>query len=213
MLLWLFLAMLANQTYAQESQQSCFVEIPVFDARGNPLPFEIKSVMSEQGDINLLTTEQKDYRMTAYRDKLYFSERLLGRSGFDITLEYEKRKLRTRIALMACQQRTSLQYGSLDTGADVAWSVVKGRVSGCQFSGEWWIRAVPMFGGHEGISYHEGYIHPADGAFHIVSSMGGGRHIVVIGKGKDPVRVVGFDVFIGGKNEMGTVDLAGTCPN
>jgi len=72
-----------------------------------------------------------------------------------------------------------------------------------------------MFGGlTDARVVHEGYLHKADGSFRITASMQGERHIVVIGRGRDPVISLGVDVVEGGQhNDVGTVDLRGKCPN
>ncbi len=114
------------------------------------------------------------------------------------------------ISITACQGRVSVEYGERDTGADVAWSVVNGQLRGCQLKGDWWIRAMPMFGCHAGQSF-EGYIDPTSGRFSFACSRGE-RHIVIVGRGKEPIKAVAVDVVAGGDNDMGVVDITGLCP-
>jgi hypothetical protein len=67
-----------------------------------------------------------------------------------------------------------------------------------------------MYGNQGLIS--DGYISPSDGSFRVPVSTTGGRHILVIGKEKTPLRSMGIDVTAGEKNDMGVVDLSGSCP-
>jgi len=69
---------------------------------------------------------------------------------------------------------------------------------------------MPMFGGHEGPTV-EGYIDSSDGRFWL-NCYRGERHIVVIGRDKQPIKAFGFDLISGGKNDAGTIDLSGLCP-
>jgi hypothetical protein len=69
---------------------------------------------------------------------------------------------------------------------------------------------MPMFGGHEGPNI-EGYIQSVDGRF-LLSCFRGERHIVVIGRDKQPIKTFGIDVVAGGKNDIGVVNLTGLCP-
>jgi hypothetical protein len=201
-------------TSGVEMPAPCFVEIPVYDATGNRLEVTVTEVSFAEGapGIDLLTTSRQEYRVTRGKDRLYFSKRILGRI-VELTLAVQAgMRAKKRVALMDCQQRTSLQYGELDSGADVRASSLKGRISGCQIVGDWWIRAMPMFGAHADPASYEGYIRPGDGSFWLTGSMRGERHIVVIGKDRQPIRAFGTDVVVGGENELGIVELGTSCP-
>lgn len=191
----------------------CYVDIPLYDARGNRLSYTVVAVTPEgEKKVDLLTFPEPQYRITAKGQRLYFPVKWVGGRRIEITLKAETGgTVVGRIALMDCQQRTSMQDGLLDTGFDVSTSTVRGRFTGCRIEGDWWISAMPMFHGQEYPLLHEGYIH-SDGAFSITSSMQGQRHVFVVGKGKDPVKAFAADVVIGGKNELGDIDLSGSCP-
>jgi hypothetical protein len=114
--------------------------------------------------------------------------------------------------LVDCQQRNSLRYGQEFDGFDVAWSTISGHLSGCQFTGDWWVRAMPMFGGPGAAWAYDGHIR-SDGKFSISGNMPGVRHMIVVGKDKQPIRVIAVDVTVGiAENEAGSVDLTGLCP-
>ncbi len=191
----------------------CFVDVPLYDARGNRLSYEVLGVTPEGGkSIDLLTFPEPQYRIVAVGERLHFHGKLVGGRRIEVTLRTKPgRKVVARIALMDCHQRTSLQEGRLDTGLDVSTSTVRGRFTGCRMAGDWWVSAMPMFHGQEYPLLHEGFIRP-DGAFSITSSMTGQRHIIVVGKGKEPVKAFAADVVIGGKNEVGNIDLSASCP-
>lgn len=71
---------------------------------------------------------------------------------------------------------------------------------------------MPMFGGDDFRPSFEGYIDPKDGAFSLRASMPGERYVIVIGKDRQPVKAFATDVTAGGKNNMGSISLAGSCP-
>jgi hypothetical protein len=212
------LALILASSYAKaaESLPGCSLEVPVYDARGERLSFRISAVSPEgESGVDLLNTREREYRVVAKGEKLYFQASFIGKRRLQLVLENgEGRKITTYVAITHCQQRTSVEYGgardgTLGTG-DVAYSMVGGRLTGCELVGDWWIRAMPMFGGQDSPVIYEGFIRRDDGVFSIASSHGE-RHIIVIGKGKQPVRVLAFDVVEGGLNEIGVVDLTGSC--
>jgi hypothetical protein len=210
--LWPFI-MLGASCFAA-SQPSCVVDLAVYGPRGDRTATMLLSVNPPPGEgvannIDFLTTELEQYRMSWDGNRLHFPEALLGRTVM-LTLQDEVgRKFKTRITFVACQQRTSVVHGQLDSGADVGASTITGRISGCKTIGDWWIRATPMFGSQ--LSY-EGRISQTDGTFHLTANLAGERYIIVIGKDKEPLKVLATDVVIGGKNEMGVLDLTGVCP-
>ncbi len=191
----------------------CYVDVPLYDARGNRLSYKLVSVTPEGGkDADLLTFADPQYRVTPKGERLYVSKKFVGARRIEVTLKSETGStVVARIAVMDCQQRTSLSDGRLDTELDVFASTVRGRFTGCPMAGDWWVSAMPMFHGQEYPLLHEGYIQP-DGVFWITSSMQGQRHMIVVGKGKLPVKVFAADIVIGGKNELGDIDLSASCP-
>ncbi len=161
--------------------------------------------------MDLLTVQQKEYRASVSGEKLYFVKQFLGRSLL-ITFEDDgQRRFKQRVTLMSCEQRWSITRGQLDSGADVSGSMVSGRFSGCVFSGNWWIRAMPMFGAEQSPRAFDGYV-KNDGSFQVTASLAGQRYIFVVGKDKQPIKAIAVDVVVGGKNETGIVDLTGLCP-
>lgn len=204
-------------TSSAQAQPACSAHLPVYDAKGAHLQFRIVDVRPDTGEkdmdkIDLLHTEKGEYRLKADGETLYFSKAWIGGKAVRVTLEGPKgAKVYGRVRFLACEQRTSFRYRQLDTGFDVGWSTITGRLSGCEFMGDWWIRAMPMFGGPELSPSFEGYVRP-DGRFSIDQGMDGVRHIIVVGKGNQPVKTFTVDVVVGGKNDAGTVDLHGLCP-
>ncbi|MGA2436645.1 MAG: hypothetical protein ABSG25_15325 [Bryobacteraceae bacterium] len=206
----LFLA--ATGMCSDSAKLDCSVQLPAYDEIGNRIQLKITSV-ARDGMIhpNLLTTTG-DFHMMVHGQSLDFSSAAL-RHRIDVTyITPDGKKLTTRLVLMACHQRASLEYGNLDSEADVIGSTITGRITGCKLNGDWWIRAMPMFGQcTEGLV--EGYIRQADGMFQLDGNMWGDRHIIVIGKGKEPVKAFAVNVTVGGlHNDVGTIDLSGSCP-
>jgi len=68
-----------------------------------------------------------------------------------------------------------------------------------------------MFGGHDRVHVVDGYVE-SDGAFWVVLEVYGVRHLLIVGKGKKPLKVIGVDVTIGQNIKLGVVDLSGQCP-
>jgi hypothetical protein len=209
-------AQTATPGKAEGSLPACSLDVPVYDPKGQKLAFRIAAVSPEGNDaVDLLAIQQKEYRVVVRGERLFFPAGLIGKRRLRLILENESEKrITTHVSLMHCQQRVSLEYGVLSTlsTGDVAWSTVTGRLTGCKLAGDWWVRALPMFGGQDSPIIHEGFVRPSDGAFWIASSMHGERHIIVVGNGSQPVKVFGFDVTEGGRNDVGAVDLAGLCP-
>jgi len=116
------------------------------------------------------------------------------------------------MVVASCRLRTSLFFGESDKGVDVSGVWVTGRLSGCKFVGDWWVRAAPMFGGHDRVHVVDGYVE-SDGTFWLVLEVYGVRHLLIVGKGKEPLKVIGVDVTIGQNIKLGVVDLSGQCPN
>jgi hypothetical protein len=211
MLLLLLLLLATGRAEPGDSYPQCFLEIPVYGATGERLDFRVVTVTPERERVDLLTAKEQEFRVMVRGDRLYFPKSLIGKRPLDITVADRKGIRMTRtVALTDCEQRMSFEHGEQDSGADVGWQTVRGRISGCKLVGEWWIRAMPMFGGHEGPTF-EGYIRPADGSFSLSCSRGE-RHIIIIGKGQQPIKTFGTNVIGGGKNDIGTVDLSGLCP-
>jgi hypothetical protein len=211
----LSIAYVSGMSCVARPQSPCFAEMPVYDAAGNRVPFNIVEVtLEEDKTVNFLASKYREYGVEVRGSTLYFSKALIGRKPIEVTLENPQgRRLKRRLVLLGCELRTSVQYGQLDSGADVGWSTIIGRISGCNLTGDWWVRATPMFGGLDDIGRSfEGYVRSSDGTFSLHSSIRGERYIIAIGKDKQPVKAVGTNVIVGGRNDVGVVDLKGLCP-
>lgn len=87
-----------------------------------------------------------------------------------------------------------------------------GHLSGCEFTGDWWVRAMPMFGPPGEAWAYDGHIR-SNGDFTLGGKMPGVRHMLVVGKGKQAIKVVALDVAVGiTRNDAGNIELGGTCP-
>lgn len=198
-----------------QPQPACFVDLPVFDAKGDrQFDFEIVSVaLDGNSNIDLLEATDLTYRVRASSSRIYFPLALIGKRRIEVTLQNKSAvKIVRRVPLMSCQQRTSIRHGMSDTGAEVSTTTVKGRIVGCALDSSWWIQAFPMFGASETPVVHEGFVRYSDGEFLITSGFNGERHLLIVGKDKEPVMVLGIDIVRGGKNEVGNVNLRGPCP-
>jgi hypothetical protein len=204
----------------QGARPECFVDVPVYDFLGNEVPFEIIAVQSEQEASNLLTGPDENSRGVVDGTRLYFPKSWLGRGVIYLTLRPRRiaelkgeRNSKRAIELNSCEQRTSLRIGVNRTNRDIHSARIEGHLSGCQLGTDWWVRVMPMFGGHDDLSIYEGFIRLPGGSFTVDGPMRGERHILIIGRGKQPLTAMGVDVTSGGGNtNVGVVDLSKMCP-
>ena len=204
----------ALAAHAQEPPPPCILEVPVYGPFGDRLPFRVIRVTPENDkSLNLLSIERDGVKITSKGDRIFFSSnRIVGGRAIEVTLEGPKgARVTSRMIVTACRLRRSLFFGESDLGHHVSGVRVTGRLSGCKYDGDWWVRAMPMFGGHEGFPIADGYVE-SDGTFWLVVADYGVRQLLVIGKDKQPVKCIGFDVTIGKVSDVGVVDLSGQCP-
>ena len=224
----LCLFLLTAPAIIAQTRTECFLDLPVFDPFGNRVRFEIVSVQAEDAGPNLLTTGDEGSRPVTEGDRLYYRKNSLQAPLLHIKLRaIDPQAVKTaiklprlrgdlivnsRVVVSSCEQRTSLRVGVSDTNSDILASTIDGAISGCQTDEEWWVRAMPMFGGQNEPSVYEGLIH-SNGTFSITANFRGERHIVVIGKANHALLAIGADVTSGGgKTNVGTLDLSKVCP-
>ncbi len=200
---------------AEPLHAACFVEVPVYDAAGRRLPFRIAAVTVDRLESRDPLAPNNEFDMSVSGNRLYFSEGALRRGLHEVEMRLEDgrgARAETLITLTSCHQRASVEYGNSDHGVDAAGSRISGRLTGCRLAGDWWIRALPMFGQRPAGLYFDGYIRLADGSFWIDGGMCGERHLVVVGRDTQPIKAVGVNVVRGESNDAGLIDLSGLCP-
>src|ERR1043166_2733978 len=109
---WLVFFLIIDPAKSAQSLPSCYVELPVYDAIGDKHAYEIITVTPEgERALDLLTTRQTKDRVVAQRERLHFPRDFIGRAQLEITLKDKQsgRTTRTRLALMSCEQRASLE--------------------------------------------------------------------------------------------------------
>ena len=187
----------------------CPIDLPVYDPAGQMIPFTVTRVAPEhRSEMNLLESQPRLFDNTKGR-LLLLDKTLLGRAVI-VTLENAEHKTITnRIVLMQCPQRVSLRFGVAEGYGDLEFQRIQGRLTGCQF-GDWWIRALPMFGASSPPAAIEGFIRE-DGTFSMSGAMSGERHIIVVGRGKEPIRAFGLNVNASRLNDAGSVDVSNGC--
>ncbi len=195
------------------AQLSCALDVIAYDPFGNRLDFRVTRVSPEGNDkINLLSLTHGTLRVTSTKGRVTFSDRsALGRVVRITASNSRGDSWSNKVVLMQCPQRTSVRVGESDTIGLVTYTTLSGRATGCEFMGDWWVRAMPMFGISTDSEVFEGYIQK-DGTFQLSGPMRGERHIVVLGRDKQPVEAVGVDVTVGKVDNIGVVDLTGSCP-
>jgi hypothetical protein len=190
--------------------------LPVYDAEGKRLNgfSVVEAVLLIDGvDPESIPTEPKEYGMTVRGERLYFPSVQVGR-GVRVTLRNDRGdRVTSVVELYDCRQRFSLRHGQLWTGSEAPRASIHGRVAGCSLDGDWWIRAMPMFGDQfDQFAIHEGVIDRDTGAFRISGFSKAVRQIVTIGKDNKPVTSFGANVAEGADNDGGTINLSGSCP-
>jgi hypothetical protein len=207
--------LLAQVTLAVEPPPPCILEVPVYGPFGDRLPFKVTGLAFEEGGrkVDLLGRQIDGIAFTSKGDRVFFSsDRIVGARPINVTLEGPNgARITSEMIVSGCRARRSLFFGQSDLGDDVNSVPIKGRLSGCQFVGDWWVRAMPMFGGQLGTAVEDGYV-GSNGSFWLSLGTTGVRHLLVIGKGRDPVKVIGVDITVGKQHDLGTVDLTGDCP-
>jgi hypothetical protein len=198
-----------------EPTPPCILDVPVYNPFGDRLLFKVISVAFTEGTrrMDILGRTVDGISTTSTADRIFFSSnRIVGARPIEVTLEGPNRvRISSKMIVTECRLRRSLFFGESNLGYDVTSIAIKGRLSGCQFVGDWWVRAMPMFGGHFGSALEDGFVE-SDGKFWLNAGTTGVRHLLVIGKGKQPIKVIGIDVTVGDNPDLGVVDLAAVCP-
>lgn len=192
----------------------CRVYLPVYDQFGDRLDqFRVTRVTPRKGEgpqVNLMTLFPQNVRR-ADNDELILDRSLFGRV-LEVTLENQRQTEVTQpVFFMQCSQRVSVRVGVSEAYGDTVYESLTGRLTGCRFTGDWWVRAINMFGPWTAPAIPEARVEE-DGSFRLSGHMEGERHIVVIGKDKSPVEAVGVNITKAGINDLGTIDLSGRCP-
>jgi len=190
----------------------CRLYLPVYDQFGDRLhQFRVTRVTPLQNpQVNLLTFFPHKVRR-AGNDQLIVDRNLRGRE-LEVTLEDQRgTKITAPLYFAECPERVSFRVGLTYGYGDSVGETVIGRLAGCRFTGDWWIRAINMFGSWASPAIPETLVRE-DGSFRLGGHMRGERHIVVVGKDKWPVEAVGVNIQEGGINDLGTIDLSGRCP-
>jgi hypothetical protein len=188
----------------------CFVDLPVYDVRGARVPIKKVSIRL-RGASEDIPKQRLDEVGMEYRDnRLYFDSKVIP-TVVELRIDLQPDGLvRRTVGLAECESRASSQYGELHSGADVWGTGIQGRVKGCAIGEDWWVRIMPMHGGPDEWAF-EGLVKKS-GEFSVVGSVRGERHLLVFGRGREPLKVIAFDVTEGGKNDVWVVDLSGACP-
>jgi hypothetical protein len=193
------------------AESGCRLETPVYDAFGKRLAAKVVRISPDgKPMIDLLSSTPK--LATVHSQDILFIDRSLLRHVINVTVEYGKGRMFLQPILLAqCPQRSSIRVGESETYGDFAFVSLQGQASGCGFDGDWWIRAMPMFGSVPSVAALEGYLE-RDGSFKLSGQMHGERHLLIFGRGEYPVMSVGVNVTIGKLNDVGIISLGSSCP-
>jgi hypothetical protein len=197
---------------AKPDTKGCRLRVLVFDQFGDRQPWRIGRVtFEEEPKLNLKKFAPGLFFTVG--DEVIFPKCRANGVRFIVTLSDGSGKtVVAKIPLVQRRQTVRLRVGESEAYGDVAWSTVRGRITGCRTSGEWWVRSMPMFGatGAAGLWVAEGEVAP-DGSFELSGSLAGERHILVVGKGKEPVKAAAFNLTVAGPIPWVDVDATAEC--
>jgi len=210
-LLMLFL-MCSATSHAQEPSMACPVDVRVYSPSGDLLPYKIIQVTATGGHAgNLLKAKKADVVLSNNGKTIVFPSNRIVTREIEVVLEDQRKQtLTTRFIVNSCPLRRSLFAGASPILADTTGFPVSGQLKGCSFDGDWWVRAVPMFGGQEKLFVIDGHV-SSGGRFWLTLAYSV-RHLIVIGKGKNPIKVLGVDVATDQPIDAGLIDVSNQCP-
>ena len=205
--------MLLFAATSQSLAASCQVELKVFNGYGDPLEFTISRVVPSGRSIDLLTyPDFLNFAPTNKHILVFSKETYAFRSPLDLFLRTSGQKLLSKhtVSVTNCPQRITIVTDSLVGPNDSVGTLVFGKIQGCKITGDWWVRVYPMFGSEKTDAAVEGTVQK-DGSFQASGYMGGQRSLLIVGRGKEPVEVIGLNIYTGKINQIGTVDLTNRC--
>ncbi len=193
------------------------IEIPVYNEFGHRLRFKIEKLVPSQ-----YVKQEADNPGWLARNG--FRPRIEGDWVFGlpplqeyvVTLRGPQGDQLTRkvYSFTTCVQRasqvviTGRHQGSI---GDVEHDEVVGRLIGCRFIGDWWVRLVPIHGHKEPSA--EGAVQ-RDGRFAVPGHFATRSYALVIGFEHSIVKSVAASIHLeDGKTDVGRIDLKGTCPS
>lgn len=224
------IALLVVATACGSDLPECFVEFAGYDTAGQSVN-TIRIVSVKPGTMyevdwdgpEALGAEEHRALIEARGSRLYFTEDLLYGWPIGVTLESDSGAVaQQEVYLFACHQRRDSVFfdGQRHYRAEEStWFESRGRLTGCALDEQWWVRSSPLFGvapesGPLLGSTHDGYIEaPASGEFSI-RARHRVRHMIIVGKGADPVKVFTADLDAGSNAsvDLGEFDLSDSCP-
>lgn len=217
--IWL---LVVTSACGQGTLPECFVEFPVYDPKGLRLDgFQITSAKiiepehSAGTDLFDVPLEEQPFRVRGNR--LYFPRLNLDTVSLYVGLARgEDQSTHKRVALESCQQRESIVFGQAKPLWEEAnWLDKVGQLTGCDFTGDWWVRIDPLFGvPPNGASPfgnpYDGFV-DATGKFSF-SVRYGVRHLMIVGKDADPLKTFAVNLEYSGDSDLGDFDLTDSCP-
>lgn len=211
-----FLILLVGATVSRVVAVECPVDISLHDAVGRELQFAITGatpVVGERPGADLLKLKNRRIAYVDGRRLVLGSDDVVGRFLRVRVSISDGREDTFTFVVTQCPQRSSFRVGEAEQGiGDVSMNSIKGRLTGCIITRDWWIRVMPMFGSVTEAAIAEGRIE-TNGVFSVVGDLQGERQIVVIGRGDQPVHAFGFNVTSAAVNRTGDIDISSRCPD
>lgn len=204
--------------FGQDALPECFVEFSAYDALGERLrpvlvaeTFSIGRTAFDVGP-SLLERDEHGIQAIVRGRRLYFPRALIGPSPLRVSVRHAAsgRSSDKVIALTACRAHETISMGEVTWElGDLVGFTFNSRLHGCRVDGDWWVRAEPLFGWTDA---YESTVEPTDGSFTIVSRFGV-RHLIVVGRGRDIVKVFARNLDpTQPKVDPGYFDVGDSCP-
>ncbi len=132
---------------------ACSIDFAGYDAAGSSEPLRIVSVKQGQGgeaDLEgreILGIDEHGYRVTAQGSTVYFTEHFLYGFTWGVTLEsLTGMRVEKPIGVWSCTHQRESVFFLEEQGSDpdsAPWFERDGRLVGCEFDGDWWVRFSP----------------------------------------------------------------------
>lgn len=210
----LFAVLSVNVALFAQGPTECILDLPVYSSHGRALNFNVVRVsLVKDKATNLLGRRIEGMQTLSRGHRVTFSSRKLV-GGPDILVNLRGpsgERVQTELALLDCNARRALVYGESVGETHAAGMSVRGRLTGCNFDGDWWVSAGPLFG--ESYPFRAEALVTSSGKFTFGLRPLGVRHALLIGFGAEPVRVLSLDLSVGDQLDAGTIDLRGACPS
>jgi hypothetical protein len=222
----LLVAMVLEPLSCGRTLPECSVEFAAYDRAGNGIEnwqitgIDMLAPYSNEV-LDAFAVDPPELRPIVENDKIYFRRDFVDTAPWLVKLQdADGESVEKEIVLYSCSQQRESVVFDVDLAAGnepVEWLERKGRLKGCAFDEDWWVRSSPLFSAPpkpdpDLFSTFDAYVEPATGEF-TIGARHGVRQLIVVGYGPDPVKVFAVNVEADiARADLGDFDLSDSCP-